>query len=241
MTDSRFDQTTTLSFDCYGTLIDWESGIWDALQPLLTGSDNTVTRKDALFAFAQRESQVQAEHPDWHYPAILRRVHQLLATDLDRPTTSELDTAFGQSVAHWPAFPDTATALRRLGRRYALVILSNIDHTSFAASNRKLGVTFDAVYTAQDIGSYKPDPANFTYLLDRLDSEAGTKATQLLHVAQSLYHDHEPAARLGLASAWIDRQNLAGDGDWGATRPTTEIPPVTHRFPDLASFAAACT
>ncbi len=198
---------TTLTFDCYGTLIDWESGIWDALQPLLQASGcETVTRGVALVAFAEIESAQERETPDMLYPNILARVHAHLAERFGLATDGEADRAFGASVPHWPAFPDTADALRILKRHYKLVILSNVNRAGFAASNRKLGVGFDAVYTAEDVGAYKPDPRNFDYMLERLAAEHGLAPGDILHTAQSLFHDHVPAQAAGLARAWIDRQ-----------------------------------
>jgi 2-haloacid dehalogenase len=138
-------------------------------------------------------------------------------------------------LGDWPAFPDSAASLGYLQRFYKLVILSNVDRTSFARSQRKLGVEFFAVYTAEDIGSYKPDPRNFSYLLDRL-AQAGHPAGDILHVAQSLHHDHAPANRAGLVSAWIDRRHGAGGG---ATPPAESAVCYDFRFTSMAEFAAA--
>jgi 2-haloalkanoic acid dehalogenase type II len=229
-----------LAFDCYGTLIDWESGLWDALQPLLmaNGTD-AVTRERALAAIAELESAQQAETPRMLYNQILENVHRGLAKRFNLKTSIEMDRAYGASVPHWPAFPDSADALRRLKRRFRLVILSNVHREGFAASNRKLGVEFDAIYTAEDVGSYKPDPRNFEYMLDRLNKDLGVPASVVLHTAQSLFHDHVQARAFGLANAWIDRQRLAEGGGWGATAEVTERPRVDFRFPTLAAMANA--
>jgi 2-haloacid dehalogenase len=229
-----------LSFDCYGTLIDWETGIWDALQPLLMQSRCArVIRSQALQRFALHENRIERERPHREYPAILSRVHNALAGDFGLQTTPELDAAFGGSVPGWPAFADTAESLRILQARYRLVILSNIDRVSFTASSRKLGVTFDAVYTAQDIGSYKPAAANFEYLKKQVHEDFGIGQGAILHTAQSLYHDHVPARACGLANAWIDRQRLSEGGDWGATAAVADRPEVDYRFHSMAEFAAA--
>jgi 2-haloalkanoic acid dehalogenase type II len=229
-----------LSFDCYGTLIDWETGIWDALQPLLMANGcRTVLRDDALERFAQLESAVEAQFPDRVYPQVLALVHAGLAEEFGLDSDQDLDDAFGRSVATWPAFPDTADALRFLKTRYRLAILSNVDRASFAGTNRKLGVEFDLICTAGEIGSYKPSLDNFRYLLDRLDRDLGLGPDDLLHTAQSLYHDHAPARHLGLANAWIDRQRLSEAGGWGATAPLAERPPVDFRFFSLAEMAEA--
>ena len=236
----RLTDFSVLTFDCYGTLIDWESGIWDALQPLLAANGcESVTRAEALVAFAELESAQQAETPGLLYPELLTRVHARLAGRFGLAGDAEGDRAFGASVPHWPAFPDTADALRRLKRRTKLVILSNVNRDGFAASNRKLGVAFDAIYTAEDIGSYKPDPRNFAYLTEHLAADHGIAPAQILHTAQSLFHDHAPAADAGLARCWIDRQGLSEGGDWGATKALAERPAVDFIFPTLGAMADA--
>lgn len=234
---SRF---TTLTFDCYGTLIDWETGIWDALQPLLLHNRaDHVHRADALEAFAQLESVQQEATPELVYPRLLAQVHHAFAQRFDLRTHPDIDAAFGASVPHWPAFPDSADALRRLERRFGLVVLSNVDRAGFAASSRKLGVMFQAIYTAEDIGSYKPARRNFQVMIDDLEASHGVATEEILHVAQSLFHDHVPAAEIDLATAWIDRQDLAGTGSWGATARVAERPTVDHRFRNLAALADA--
>ncbi len=233
-----------LTFDCYGTLIDWEGGVWDALQPLLsqasqTGAEALPSRSAALAAFGEEESRLQAEQPSLLYPHLLAEVHKRMARRWGMDTRSELDSAFGQSIAAWPAFPDTAEALRALKRHYKLVILSNVNRAGFAASNRKLGVAFDAIYTAEDVGSYKPDRRNFTYMLERLKRDHGLEPGDILHTAQSLFHDHVPATDFNLAKAWIDRQLLAKSGDWGATAVVAERPEADFYFTTMGEMAAA--
>jgi len=226
-----------LTFDCYGTLIDWESGIWDALQPLLQENDSDhITRTIGLEAFAEVESAEQAARPGTLYPEILRAVHEKLANRFDLKTTEKLDSDFGISVPHWPAFPDTADALRLLKKKFKLVILSNVNRDGFKASNRKLGVAFDAVYTAEDVGSYKPNPANFVHMLKHLAADHGIEPGDILHTAQSLFHDHVEAKRAGLACAWIDRQGLGDGGHWGATAKVDNKPSVDFRFPTLMAM-----
>jgi 2-haloalkanoic acid dehalogenase type II len=228
-----------LTFDCYGTLIDWETGIWDALQPLLAANRADVDRATALAAFGRHEPAQEALTPGLRYPAVLARVHRALAEELGLESSPELDRQFGASVRDWPAFPDSPGALQYLATRYRLVILSNVDRTSFAASNRKLGVEFDAVYTAEDVGSYKPDPATFGYLIEHLERDFGIGLQHVLHAAQSLYHDHAPAIAAGLATAWIDRQRLSEGGTWGATAVVAEPPATDYRFFTLEEMAAA--
>ena len=236
----RLTDYRVLTFDCYGTLIDWERGIWDAFQPLMMRNPETrLTREDALCAFAQCESGQERATPGLRYPDLLARVHARMAERFDVKTDDELDAAFGASVPHWPAFPDTADALRILKRHYKLVILSNVHRSGIAASNRKLGVEFDAIYTAEDIGSYKPADANFEYLLAHLKADLSLEPSDVLHTAQSLYHDHVPARKFGLATAWIDRQRLSEGGSWGATERVEAIPKTDYVFFSLGEMAEA--
>ena len=229
-----------LSFDCYGTLIDWESGIWDALQPLvMRNAGRGPGRQAALGQFAAHEQRIQQAQPGLAYPGVLEQVHASIAEQNELRTTVLMNRRFGASVGQWPAFADTAEALRSLQRRYRLVILSNVDRASFAASNRKLGVTFDAIYTAEAIGSYKPAPANFNYLVERVAADLGIASDRILHTAQSLYHDHAPARACGLANCWIDRQRLSEGGAWGATAALEVRPETDFLFLSLAELAAA--
>jgi|SRR5581483_801983 len=229
----RLSDFKVLSFDCYGTLIDWETGIWAALQPLADKAGGK-TREAALTRFGHHESAQEKETPSLQYSELLVRVHARLAAEWGVATGPEADRKFGASVPDWPAFPDSAEALAYLKRHFKLVILSNVDRASFAGSNKRLGVAFDAICTAEDIGSYKPDPANFRYLLARL-AELGHQPVELLHVAQSLYHDHAPANAAGLNSAWIDRR--AAEPGWGATPEAAAH--YDFRFTSLAALAAA--
>jgi 2-haloacid dehalogenase len=223
-----------LSFDCYGTLIDWETGILAALRPLVSRAGVTWDSDAILAEFASHESAQQAATPDLPYADLLTRVHARLAGGWGVADDPAEAARFGASVGDWPAFPDTVAALGKLQKRYRLVILSNVDRSSFRATQQRLGVTFDAIHTAQDIGSYKPDPRNFGYLIERLAAD-GFEKSALLHVAQSLFHDHAPANAMGIASAWIDRRhNAAG---WGATAPPPAGVRYDFRFNSLAEFA----
>ena len=232
----RLQDFKALTFDCYGTLIDWESGLHSALQPLLRAAGQSAGRDEVLTQFAARESAQQAATPAMLYPQLLAQVHRQLAHDWGVRLDDAAHNAFGRSVPEWPAFPDSAASLQYLQRHYQLVILSNVDRTSFAGSNARLGVSFDAICTAQDIGSYKPDAANFRYLIATL-GRMGIEPGQILHTAQSLFHDHAPAQAAGLASAWIDRR-LEGGG-WGATRAPLETPAYDFRFDSLAALVKA--
>ena len=228
-----------LSFDCYGTLIDWESGIWTALLPMLLANEAQVGRPEVLAEFGRIEAAHEAGAPGLRYSDLLAVVHRDLASSLGLESTDDMDRAFGASVPDWPEFADSPGALAFLAEKYRLVILSNVDRVSFAGSNARLDVTFDAIYTAEDIGSYKPDPANFDYLLDHLEDEFGVASDSVLHVAQSLYHDHAPAKAAGLDTVWIDRQRLSAGGEWGATTPIEDPPEPDHVFFSMADMARA--
>lgn len=230
----RLSDFQALSFDCYGTLIDWETGICAALQPLCRSSGASC--EELLEAFGPIEAAVEEEDPSRPYSSVLEEVHARLCGRFGIPSTPGDDRAFGASVGDWPAFPDSAEALAYLQRHFRLIILSNVDHRSFEKSQKLLGVEFDHVYTAQDIGSYKPDPRNFEYLLDHVQA-AGILKEDLLHVAQSLFHDHVPANRIGLASAWIDRRG-AKPGS-GATVLPEPMPRFDFHFASLAELADA--
>jgi len=228
----RLHDFDVLTFDCYGTLIDWETGIAKGLAALAGGRDRDAMLTD----FAREEVAQQAETPAMPYAQVLTSVHARLARRWGRAADRAADARFGASVKDWPAFPDTAGALAYLKRHYRLVVLSNVDRASFQGSLPRLGVAFDAVYTAEEIGSYKPDPRNFRYLLDRL-AEQGVAADRVLHVAQSLFHDHAPANAIGLASAWIDRRH-----DQPGLGATAAPPPGVRwdfRFTSLRELADA--
>ena len=170
------------------------------------------------------------------YSELLAVVHGRLARAWGVSMDAADHARFGASVPEWPAFPDSVDALAYLKQHYQLVILSNVDRESFKGSNRRLGVAFDAIYTAQDVGSYKPNAKNFDYLLTHL-AQRGVAQTDILHTAQSLFHDHAPAKRIGLASAWIDRRS--DQQGWGATMAPPEGADYDFRFPTLAAMADA--
>jgi len=229
----RLSDFRALTFDCYGTLIDWESGLLTALDPLLRRVSPRPAPEAALARFAAHETQQEAETPKARYSDLLAVVHGRLAREWGVAVSDNENWRFGASVPDWPAFPDSPQALQYLKRHYALVILSNVDRASFRRSNQRLDVDFDAVFTAEDIGSYKPDRRNFEYLLARM-RERGFGKGAILHTAQSLHHDHVPANAIGLASCWIDRQ---------AGRAGTAAPPAgvryDFRFPSLEAMAEA--
>lgn len=235
-----------LSFDCYGTLIDWEYGITEVVTRLAKPHGVHPGEQEILALFASHETHVQDANPSWTYPVILAETWRRMAESLglpsrvDRPDQCERDAqAFASSVPTWPAFPDSHQALVDLQGRCKLVILSNVDNTSFAGSNARLDVTFDKILTAQDIGSYKPDVRNFRVLLEHARS-MGVGIDQHLHVAQSLFHDHVPAQSVGLRTVWINRYGAkrAAAGSLGATPAAAAVTPHWE-FPTLRAFADA--
>jgi 2-haloacid dehalogenase len=225
-----------LTFDCYGTLIDWESGIIAALKPLAARAPRPLGRNQMLEAHARHESTQQLQTPAKPYRELLAVVYKRLAEEWGVPAPWDECLAYGRSVGNWPAFPDSAEALRELKRHFKLVILSNVDNESFALSNKRLEVEFDAIYTAEDIGSYKPSLRNFEYMIEKL-ATLGIARDQILHTAESLFHDHEPANRIGLRSAWIHRRH--GQEGYGATMKPAAAPKCDFRFNSLADLVQA--
>lgn len=225
-----------LSFDCYGTLIDWETGIIEALQPLLTRSGRRLNRDEALETYARHETAQESETPSMIYSALLGVVHSRIATDWGIEPSAKKSEAFGHSIRNWPAFADSVAALQYLKQHYKLVILSNVDRESFKTSNERLQVEFDYIFTAEDIGSYKPNPRNFEYLIKKL-CDAGYQKHEILHTAESLFHDHAPSNRAGLASAWIYRRHA--QKGFGATYPADSMPKYDFRFTSMAEMAEA--
>lgn len=225
-----------LTFDCYGTLIDWETGLLESLKSLTDRMPRKLSDNEILETFARYESLQQDQTPTKVYSELIATVCKRMAEEWSVPVSWDECLRYGQSVKEWPAFPDSADALAYLKQHHKLAILSNVDNDSFAGSNAKLGVTFDAIFTAQDIGTYKPSDHNFHYMLDML-SQSGIEKSDILHTAQSLRHDHVPANRHGLKSCWIDRQH-AQEGA-GATPLPAEMPHYDFRFCSMAEMAEA--
>lgn len=229
---SDFDAFT---FDCYGTLIDWERGIADELRPWTLQHGLKFSDDELLETFAKFESRHQAETPDKLYPTLLASVYRDMGAHWAIAVNEQDAIAFGKSIGRWPAFDDSATSLLYLKNHHTLVILSNVDRTSFALSNKKLGVTFDKIVTAQDVGSYKPDPRNFKYAIHAL-AEIGITKEKILHTAQSLFHDIVPAKAAGLTTMWINRRK--GKKRWGATAPPSGDVKPDFEAASLAEFVS---
>lgn len=242
-----------LSFDIYGTLIDWETSIVAALQPLLSrlpASHRLVDSHAAVAAlYNDHEHALQTEQPTLRYDLLLKEIYLRIAKELDAQPSSATDgggalereaTAFGNSVGTWMPFPDTVDACVRLARHFKLVPLSNCDRGSFekTLAGPLRDVPFWRYYLAEDIGSYKPDLRNFEYLLAHVKDEGGVESGEVLHTAQSLMHDHVPAKTMGISSAWIARK---GAGMGGAVDGMHEREEVGYgwRWASLGEMADA--
>lgn len=204
-----------LSLGCYGTLIDRDSGVCAALRPLLASARLSIPREEVLAAFDRHATAVSIEHSGHSFADVLAESHRRLAREWGVIGSEEHHLLFARSVAHWPAYPDTPGALQYLKRFFRLIVLSNADHASIAASRRRLDARFEAVFTPEDIGSSKPDRRNFEFLIARIE-RLGASARQTLHVAGSVPHDLKPAAAAGLGTALIDRQR-------GSTAPASAL------------------
>src|SRR6187549_3720711 len=187
-----FTAWKALSFDCYGTLIDWEAGIAAVLAPWAREQGLEVTEESLLQAYGEHEAAVQRETPTALYPEVLAAAFRRTGDTLGGPVSDEWAKRLGDSVPDWPPFPDSADALARLRNHYRLIIVSNVHRAGFAGSNRWLHGDFAAVITAEDVGAYKPADNHFR-ALDATLPALGVDRAQLLHVAQSLFHDHVPA------------------------------------------------
>ena len=232
----RLSDFKALTFDCYGTLIDWESGMVAALLPLTSKVQPQLSRNAILEAHAHYESMQQRFTPTKSYRELLAVVYKRLAEKWRVTVSWEECLAYGRSIGDWPAFPDSAVSLQYLKSHYKLIILSNVDNASFALSNKRLQVDFDAIFTAEDIGAYKPDLRNFDYLLENL-APLGVEKREILHTAESMFHDHAPANRVGLKSAWIYRRH--GDQGFGATMNPGALPHTDFVFNSMAELVQA--
>jgi 2-haloacid dehalogenase len=228
MSPIDFGSIEALTFDCYGTLIDWETGILAALAPVLETHGVTHPDEPLLEAFARHEAALE-EGPYLRYRDVLAGCLRGLGQDFGFEPSVEEQAAFGGSVEAWPAFADSPAALARLKQRFKLGVITNCDDDLFAASNRRLQVDFDWVVTAEQARGYKPRVENFIYAFERID----VPRERILHVAQSLFHDHVPAKALGMTTVWIDRRQGRAGG--GATPPADAQPDLV--LPDLKSFA----
>jgi 2-haloacid dehalogenase len=214
-----FTKYKALTFDCYGTLIDWETGLLSTLMPFLEFQGHTPNPEDVLALYGKLEAH--EEHGLFKtYKEVLRQCMHGIARHYAFPLIGDEEDMLVHSIQHWQPFPDTVAALEKLKTRYKLCIVSNIDADLIAYSQRWLHVPFDEVVTAEEVGIYKPAHSHFIEAQKRL----GLPMEQILHVAQSLYHDIAPARELGLANVWVNRRR--GKEGSGAT-------PVSDAMPDM--------
>ena len=225
-----FNDIEWVSFDCYGTLVDWETGISSAVSSSLESYGIRKTGAEILELFADVEPVVQSSGEFKEYRVVLREVMTLIGDRLGvRVAEADVD-CLSNSLPHWPVFPDAGPALRALQQRYRLAIISNVDDDLFAGSARALGVAFDAVITSQQAKAYKPNSRSF----ELAETVMGVDKARWLHVGESLYHDVEPANRLGIPSVWVNRPDRGG-----GTRPTDAVPDlVVAGLGELAGILA---
>ena len=217
-----------MTFDCYGTLIDWETGLLAALRPIAADHDDEAL----LEAFARHESALEAG-PYLTYREVLAGSLRGMGGDLGFEPSDEQVAAFADSVGEWPAFPDSPGALAALKLRYRLGVITNCDDDLFARSNERLQVEFDWIVTAHQARGYKPHPEPFALAAERID----VPLERVLHVAQSLSHDHVPAKAAGRTTVWVDRRQ--GREGAGATLPVEAEPDLT--VPDMRTLADLAT
>lgn len=219
---------SVLTFDCYGTLIDWETGLRAAFADVFSKRGLTPAIEELFRLFARYETEAE-QGAFIDYKAVLRSVLASIGNEYGfEPTQDELER-FAVSVGDWPPFADSPAALQTLKKHYKLVVVSNVDDDLFARSAARLGVAFDDVITAQQVRSYKPARHHFDLALARI----GLPTERVLHVAQSLYHDIAPASALGLSTVWVNRR---GEKTGGATPDADARPDLV--VPDLATLAA---
>ena len=222
-----FNRIEWVSFDCYGTLVDWETGITQAASGALAPHGVRKSRAELLALFADAEPKVQQGSPGFlEYRSVLREVMARMAGAVGVRLDASEQTCLADTLPDWPVFPDVADALGELGARYKLAIISNVDDDLFAGTAKVMGVEFDAVITSQQARGYKPNLRNFHLAQERMGVERG----RWLHVAESLHHDVGPANALGVASVWVNRPERGG-----GTRPTDAKPDL--EVPGLAALA----
>ncbi len=210
----EFDRYKIITFDCYGTLIDWESGMLGVLKPLLASHGVDLENEEILKKFAEFESAQEQEEYSKYYD-VLKAVVRKFGEEFNFEPSLDEQNALPDSIKHWQPFPDTVKALELLKSRFKLGIISNVDDDLFADTAKLLGVEFDYIITAEQVKSYKPDLKNFQYAIEKIEFPA----KQIIHAACSVYHDIVPASSLGLTTVWIDRR--ANQEGSGAALPAT--------------------
>jgi 2-haloacid dehalogenase len=228
-----FNQFEVVSFDCYGTLIDWESSILPVLKHLLSNREVDFSDERTLEMFAEFEAELEKEHSEYiKYREILQQIVQKIGQRFNfEPTETESGTEINclvDSVKNWQPFPDTVAALSALKQKYKLAVISNIDDDLFAGTAKHLKVEFDWIITAEQARSYKPSTRNFKFAIETM----GIPREKLLHVAQSLYHDTVPARSMGIPTVWVNRRH--DRTGFGATMPASAQPDL--EVPDLKTL-----
>ncbi len=217
-----FASIRLITFDCYGTLIDWENGMLAALRPMLSRGGLQVPDAQILELYGEIEAEIEAG-PYLPYRQVLTQVAQEIGRRTGVNISAEEGRTFADSLTRWKPFIDTMPALQLLARRFRVAIISNVDDDLFAETRKKLApVEFDFVVTAQQVGSYKPSLKNFEEAIRR----SGLNKDQIMHVGQSIYHDIEPANALGITNAWVNRPSLrpgSGPVKLGTGKPTYEV------------------
>nr|POF14044.1 putative uncharacterized hydrolase ysaa [Quercus suber] len=246
MTASRpLKSFSCLTFDCYGTLIDWEGGIYKALAPLTkqlsTSHPLYNDRLGVLHSYIRNEGLVQTANQNELYSTVLAKTYGNMAAEFGVEANEEEMARFGASVGDWPVYPDTIAALKQLQTHFRLVILSNVDRESFERTLAKqfVGIKFDAIYIAEEIGSYKPDLRNFHYLIEHCQKDLGVSKDGIIHTAQSLYHDIVPATAVGMASAWIERGEDFPSAMGGNLSDLKDQVAFSWQFKNMGEMAAA--
>ena len=221
----RLGDYAVLTLDCYGTLVDRDTGIVNALMPWLNDVGVTAGRGEILRAFNQAERAKLVTAPGVCYRDLLFEVHDSLADFFQVRADKNVARAFANSIKDWPIYSDVPGALAYLRQHFRLALLANIDRESFEQTSKALGDSFEAVYTAEDIGTYKPSTKSFDYLLARL-AKADIAQDKVLHIASSLRLDHVPAKRRGFSTCWIHRPH-------GLSRMTGSVTKGIEIHPDF--------
>ena len=228
-----FNQFNTLSFDVVGTLIDFESGILDWFRPTLANQGIEKTDEDILSSFARCEDRYQRDAPDKPFTAMLPLIYRDMATEWNFEASENEASGFQHSIRSWPAFPDTVASLDELKERYRLVAVTNADAWALKYMSATMNDPFDEQLTCDEVGVNKPSPRVFECLLEKL-APLGVSRGDILHTAQSQYHDIIPAMKLGFSTMWIERRH--GKGSYGATPKPDQVAEPTYHAHSMTDF-----
>jgi 2-haloacid dehalogenase len=225
-----FSSFRLITFDCYGTLIDWETGLLRALRPLFARNGGSVSDAELLKHYGEIEAELESG-PYLQYRDVLARTAEQMGQVLGVKVSSQEARNFAGSLPQWEPFPDTVAALQTLGKTFQLGIISNTDDDLFAQTQKKLPVPFALIVTAQQVRSYKPSLKNFDEALKR----SGRSKDEILHAGQSLYHDVAPANSLGIRNVWVNRPSIVPNS--GAAKPAVAQPGMeVHSLAELTAL-----